>query len=455
MVPVVDRRFEGGVWPFSLEIPVGEADTWLEYFSTECARRGWSCSGIGQLETRENSGTINVRPQSGSDPLVDLVWERKKEGPLVIRARAAAGATLSDQEISVLLDQVTSHCRNQVTEQFFRRGHLRYDGRASRGEIWLSDRLRLGPPSVLDETAVFGPRVLIMDALIDAISWSHANAVFGVQLREVAAFLSVVMRIEVRSSPVSERGWTWAATPTGQLEPEVRQLGYVEREHPQTMPAPGLSPPLPLAQVTRPILDPTARIQTDDRQVFLPNDTVDLWHKFMALAPEQRKQFVQVSTLWQASLSLWRDYPSSSFTLMVAAGEALKPPGQEYRDRKIYHVIEALLGRPQADALRAQSIRAHELRSQHIHTGDLKGWEFELHATMSTYRDPSFRQATDLLWITVSAGIIQWLSRGGSAGLSPSGRARRRRGFFRRLGIIALILLSGVALGWFLRQQLG
>ena len=453
MVPVVDHRFDGGGWPFSFEVVGDEANTWLEYFSTECAKRGWSCSGIGELAAEQNNGTLTVRPQTGSEPLLDLVWKRKRGGALAVRARASVGSALSKQEVSDLLDKTSSNCRIQAKETFYRRGHLTYEGRAWRGEIWLSNRLRLGPPSRMGTDAVFGTRAVIVDALIDGISWSAANALFGVQLREIAAFLSVVMRSELRPPGSSETGWTWGGD---SKEPEVRQLGYFEPEHLQAMPAPGLCQPVPLTQVARPILRPEVRFQNDDHQISLPHDIVDLWQKSVALPPEQRRQFIQVATLWQASLSIWRDHPSSSFTLMVAAGEALKPPTAEYRDRKIYDVIEGLLGRSQADALRSQWVRAHDTRSQHIHTGALKGWEFELHAPMSTYRDPSFRQAGDLLWVTVSAAIVEWLLRGGSTGLAPSSRSRRRgRRIMRRVGWMFGALLGGVLLGWFLNRQLG
>src|SRR5688572_799073 len=157
-LPLQDQRFDGGTWPFSFQVPAPDADTWLEYFSTECARRKWSCSGIGQLEPKENSGTIIVRAESSPTPLIDIVWNRTRDGPLGVRVRAGDGSTLSEEQISGLLDRVTSQCHAGVREQFYRRGQLIYDGRAWRGEIWLSGALRLGPPFSHDETAVFGPR---------------------------------------------------------------------------------------------------------------------------------------------------------------------------------------------------------------------------------------------------------------------------------------------------------
>jgi len=61
MVQVQDRRFEAARdWPIQFEVPAGQSETWLEYFSAECARRGWSCNGMRQIEARENSGSVNV-----------------------------------------------------------------------------------------------------------------------------------------------------------------------------------------------------------------------------------------------------------------------------------------------------------------------------------------------------------------------------------------------------------
>jgi hypothetical protein len=211
---------------------------------------------------------------------------------------------------------------------------------------------------------------------------------------------------------------------------------------------------MPLVSVKRPALDPNSTLQADDRQQTLPDDTIELWGKLTVLPAERRKQFVQVATMWQASLLLWREHPTSSFALMVASCEALKPPGQQYRDRNIYHVTEALLGRAQADVLRAQWIRAHEVRSEHIHTGELHGSEFEPRAFMASYNDPSFRQATTVLWQTASAAIVGWLRRDGNCPMAIPGQGKKRRRLTRRVALTALVLSTGVVIGWVLNEIL-
>jgi hypothetical protein len=211
---------------------------------------------------------------------------------------------------------------------------------------------------------------------------------------------------------------------------------------------------MPVFPVDRPVLSLLVSRQSDDRQQALPDDTIELWAKFAALTAEDRKQFVQVATMWQASLSLRREHPTSSFTLMVASCEALKPRGKEFRDRNIYHVIEALLGRPQADALRRGSIGAHQIRSDHIHTGELHGAELEPRAIMSTFSDPSFMEASDALWLTVSAAITEWLRRGGNCP-TPIPDYRRRARRFTQQGLAAILALSlAIVLGWILHSLL-
>src|SRR5258708_17189329 len=58
MTQIVDRRFETGDWPISFEVPMPDADTWLQYLQAECTKRGWNSGSMGQLGAKENSGSI-------------------------------------------------------------------------------------------------------------------------------------------------------------------------------------------------------------------------------------------------------------------------------------------------------------------------------------------------------------------------------------------------------------
>jgi hypothetical protein len=60
LTPVQDRRFEQGDWPIRIEVAKEQADTWLQYLSAHCRRRGWNCTSFGQLDAKENSGSITI-----------------------------------------------------------------------------------------------------------------------------------------------------------------------------------------------------------------------------------------------------------------------------------------------------------------------------------------------------------------------------------------------------------
>lgn len=164
LAKVQDRRFEIGDWPIRFIVPTEQADTWFRYFNAECGRRGWSSSGIGQLEARENSGSITVSSGGPGSPQLAVVWDWKRDGPINIRARSAGTPEFAITHAQELFDQ-TNRCRTRATERFFRWGQLEYEGLAWRGELWLEDTLRLGPPSQQYESALLGPRVIIVECL--------------------------------------------------------------------------------------------------------------------------------------------------------------------------------------------------------------------------------------------------------------------------------------------------
>ena len=101
-----------------------------------------------------------------------------------------------------LFEQVNENCRLGVRDRIYCRC-LKYHGLPWCGELWLDDTLRLGPPSRQYETVLIGPRVIIVDALVDGIGPVDAVSVFGARLNELSAFLSVVMSTSVQ---VPERG---------------------------------------------------------------------------------------------------------------------------------------------------------------------------------------------------------------------------------------------------------
>ena len=102
-------------------------------------------------------------PENGR-PLLEITWERKRDRPMKVRARLASQSRLSLTEAGQFFEEVNESCRSAVTEPIYVRGGL-----AWRGELWLDDKTRLAPPSLQDETAAIGPRLVHVDALLDCI----------------------------------------------------------------------------------------------------------------------------------------------------------------------------------------------------------------------------------------------------------------------------------------------
>src|SRR5712664_587593 len=86
LAQVVDHRFDRRQWPIQFDVGLPQADTWLRYLAAECRKRNWGCSSLGQMDAKENSGSITVTSGPPGQPQLNLVWERKRDGPLRLRA---------------------------------------------------------------------------------------------------------------------------------------------------------------------------------------------------------------------------------------------------------------------------------------------------------------------------------------------------------------------------------
>ena len=203
------------------------------------------------------------------------------------------------------------------------------------------------------------------------------------------------------------------------MECDIRTLGYFEKQWPTEMPTRGKVQPIPLMVVHRP--DSSLRgIDGTETEIHPPEDIVDLWQAFVRLSPDRRRQFLQVGRMWQLALSLGHEYQTARFVLMVTACEALKPPDHRFRNHTVYHVVEALLGKPKADLLREQWFRPQDIRNAHLHRGEFRGSEFVQHAMMSSFQDPTFDQAYSLLYQIAQAAIIEWLRQCGTFTNAPA-----------------------------------
>jgi hypothetical protein len=137
---------------------------------------------------------------------------------------------------------------------------------------------------------------------------------------------------------------------------------------------------------------------------------------------------------------------------MVIACEALKPPDADDR-LNCYDVIAALLGRTAAGQIRQNPFPAQRVRSTHLHTGEFHGSELIMMNFLSSYDDPTFREAhREMARITPEA-IIEWLKRRGIFQMPTPGNRRTFRRWIRDNIVVAsgAIFGFGVAVGWLLR----
>ena len=359
MVQVQDRRFqaEAGNWPVSFEVPQEQADTWLRYLQAACERRDWISSSMAQLEARQNSGSITLNNGAPGKPQIAVVWERKRNGPLTVQARHVGGLAMAEADVKALFDEINDHSQRRVTQRVYRRGMLEYERLPFRGETWLDETLRLGPPTVQDEQTLIGPQVVIVDALIDIIAMNDAPWVFRQRLEELATFLCVAMGTAIR---LPEGGQAWTFT-EGVADCAVRYLGYCEPNFPQQMPARDTCRPVPLRPVTRPDFSLRGIIIGTDSEQTLPADISDLWRSFRALPEDRRRQFLQSASKWQEALIHAKDKSTLSYVLMVVACEALKPWEPEFRRHNIYDVT----GQPIQHVARTTQVCQLPSRSPH------------------------------------------------------------------------------------------
>jgi hypothetical protein len=451
MIPLSDRRFERGEFLDSREFDPPEADTWLQYLSREASRRGLQCSGISQIDTKENSGSYTIR-SPGPNPKQEMVivWERKKKGSLLVRPRVAGQPEFDRILANELLDEATTLCRAGVKERVYCVGYIEYSGLPWRGEHWLGPAMRLGrPPAEYDE-ALIGPRAILVEAEVEGVDVADARAGFAVQLRELSAFIGVVLRKRFLVPSVSqEKRWVWTTDDAWRIQCDVRQIGYQSPAPREALPKTGLEPEMPAYHITRPNLE-SRGVGAGDTEQQLPSDFDELWSRFSSLPPDKRWQFLRVASLWQLSNSLASEFETASLAYLVAACEALKPSDADQR-LNAYDVIETLLGKDVADDLRSQW-KPMLIRHGHFHTGEVFGSEFKKLVMMPSFQDPTFRFIRDRMWLVTAACIIEWLRNDGLIAMSTPRSNRADR--LSRDSRLAFAFVAGASVGWAIRTLL-
>jgi hypothetical protein len=381
-----------------------------------------------------------------------------------VRARLAGTPEFPSELAAEFFATIQERCSKMAKTLFHCWGQLHYEGLPWRGEFWLDDRLRLGPPSreegpvpPFNLPMLWGPRVILVDAQVEALDGQDAGSAFREKLRELAIFLSIVTRIEISMPRNNVRTWTCRPDVNGQIECEVRQLGYHEPNLLQEMPAKGTTPPVRLKTVARPDLSLYGLHNRDETEQWLPEDVVHLWRQFTSLPPDRRRQFLQAGNQWRLALAFHQESQTDSFAKMVVACEALKPPGQESDYFNVYDVVEALWGRAFADGLRRDGLRPQELRNAYFHRGEVQGDEIREPVWLSTFEDPSFSRALLAFQPVPPAAILEWLRLGGSLPPMRPKRLDWRRRFAMTPTSLAFVSLGSsvcAALGWLLHAWL-
>lgn len=223
----------------------------------------------------------------------------------------------------------------------------------------------------------------------------------------------------------------------------------MEAVNPLTMPVRGAYSPVPLYPVDTPPLG----IDGSTNEISLRADIADLWRLYRSLTTDRRFQFLQAAAKWQEAMIHWQDRGSLSFALMVVACDALKPPNAVDRQNS-YDVIEALLGKSVVERIRQHAFPPQRVRGVHLHTGNFYDSELVRMVFMSTYQDPSFREAHRELARITPAVIIEWLKRRGTFDMPV---VKQRKTIQRWIKdnvfiVFAAVFGIGLVIGWLLRN---
>ena len=141
---------------------------------------------------------------------------------------------------------------------------------------------------------------------------------------------------------------------------------------------------------------------------------------------------------------------------MVIGCEALKPPDADYR-QNCYDVIKALLGQPTVDRIRQYAFQPRHVRNTHLHTGEFHGSELVMMDFLSSYHDPTFREAHREMFRVTPKAIIKWLKRRGNFQMpTPKNRRTFRRWLRDNIIVTCSVIFGfGLAIGWLLRMFYG
>jgi hypothetical protein len=410
--------------PELIRVSSDRADLWLGAFEYECQERNFYIRQVTHHQAHKNVGIITLCANQ-YEIVWEVIWTKPRNGDMQVRISFSSDKSPSEPQLADLMSSIENRIvlRNQT--KFHRQGQLEFEGRRWAGEIWLDRNLRLGAPSVQWEQARKepngnfdnGPRIILVDALMEAFGPYQISNEFEVLIDSLALFLTVLLGQFVNKP---RQKLCWVLTPDG-VSSTAAWTGYLELEASSAMPTKGVQKSVPLYEVSRPDLTPLSSEYPAGDEVALPSDSHELWASYCGLSPTNRRQFSQAAAKFQEALYLLTFRPTLSFSLLVAACEALKPREEKYDNNNHEYVVKELLGRAISKKMRLcfsnagllHEKSAQRIRNQHLHRGDWFGDELHLRLAAHSFDDPTFNEAARFMRRVTQAALIEWLRRAG------------------------------------------
>ena len=409
---VGDHRFDGTPWPIELRIAAEDAQAWMAHVAAEAETRGWGSAAIGQLDADQNSGSLTLHLTSGPvGQSIDVAWERKRDAHLDARLRPGGEPPPAVALVQDFVVAVNARVRERRTDTKHRRAVLLYQGLPWTGELWLTDTLRLGPPSRF-APAMHSTQALIVDAQVSGIGWQGVLANFGRLLREVRLVLSPVLGVHLRAESGSAQDWVPEFNDQHKLiDCRLRATGYWEGWLPEGFPPRGTAPPIERLSMREELT--RLGIPATQRAIRVPAEVESLWRAFDALQDSHKQQFLNACNAFSIASDLWPNQRTACAAFLVVTCEALKPAGRRYRRANVYDVIASLAGEPIATGLRRHAVSPQKTRSEHFHRGVLVADDLPNMLFGDPFSDPSFDTMLRDLWHATRICLVKWLSRRG------------------------------------------
>ena len=394
-------------------IPSADAAEWMAHWHAAAELREWPGGGLTDLEADQNVGTMSVFLASGANAsAIRCDWRRARGGDLNLRIGPADTRPPAASRIAEFVAQIDARLRNRVRESGFRRGWLTYDGLPWRGELWLTDSLRLGPPSRIPHAHV-GRQAVIVDSEVQGIGQRGLFDTFARVRRELSLVLSPILDATLTDGMNADQDWVADSdAEQGWIDSRLRTVGYIELDTAHDLPRQGTAPALPL--IPKDLLEhgPYGSSSVDSC-IRVPDDVVSLWQQFQHLGPDRHMQFMRACNAYSIARSMFPHQRTAYATFLVVACEALKPPGNRARDANLYDVIATLLDTATAAQLQTLRHPPQKVRSAQVHRGELRSNELARDLEMDAFADPSFDEMLNQLSRITRQCLMEWLRRGG------------------------------------------